>query len=110
LLVLLLLGFLFLFGYLLFLTLVLILLPTFVSHCVIPFRLYLSFRCEEYSRTADSGTDSLHGAERQLHMGGERELLVSRSVRLRSHLGTTGHSPALSPPFGSVGASARGPQ
>ena len=64
-LILLLLGHLRLFGYLLFLTLVLILFPTFVSHCVTPFRLYLSFRREDCSRTADSGADYLHGAEGQ---------------------------------------------
>jgi len=50
-----------LFGYLLFLTLVLILFPTFVSHCVTPFRLYLSFHREDCSSTADSGTYYLHG-------------------------------------------------
>lgn len=49
----LLLGFLLLFGCFLFLTLVLILFSTFVSHCVTPFRSHLSFRCEECSRTAD---------------------------------------------------------
>ena len=53
---LLLLGLLLSFGYFLFLTLDFILFPTFVSHGVTPFRLPVSFRCEECSRTDETTT------------------------------------------------------